>query len=174
MPETNHERLLEQIHNQMISEFSKTLEMFDLSPSDARLFVTLYINKKPMTLDEMSHALGKSKTSMSTGIRSLLDSNLVERVWKKGVRKDLYQANENLYRKFMRTYVDKWLDAADRQKQSLKEIKTQLKQQTKSEEVRNFEYVQSLQKRIEDMIKFHYLIEETFQDMDPNDPSTNS
>ncbi|MRG86927.1 GbsR/MarR family transcriptional regulator [Salinibacillus xinjiangensis] len=164
MHKTNEKELLENVHNQLISEFSQTLEMFDLSPSDAKLFVTLYINKEPMTLDEMSQAMGKSKTSMSTGIRSLLESNLVERVWKKGVRKDLYQASEHLYRKFMSAYIDKWLDAADRQKQSLKEIENVLQEQGHYSDQKNR---QSLRSRIGDMIEFLHLIEATFQDMDP-------
>ncbi|SES99121.1 DNA-binding transcriptional regulator GbsR, MarR family [Salinibacillus kushneri] len=165
MQKANEAIKLDQVHNQVISEFSKTLEMFDLSPSEARLFVTLYINQKPMTLDQMSQALGKSKTSMSTGIRSLLDANLVERVWIKGVRKDLYQANERLYRMFMSAFIYRWLDAANRQEQSLKEIDKML---ADHENISDNDYLKTLRKRINDMIEFLHLIEETFQDMEPN------
>jgi HTH-type transcriptional regulator, osmoprotectant uptake regulator len=164
MAETNSS-LLEKVQTNMVSEFSKTLEMFDLSPSEARLFVTLYINKEPMTLDEMSQALGKSKTSMSTGIRSLLEANLVERVWKKGVRKDLYRAKENLYRKIMSTYIDKWLDAAERQKQSLRDIAHQLKNTSVNEE----NDLEALRERVHDMIEFHRLIEENFKEINPKE-----
>ena len=58
-----------------------------------------------MTLDEMSDALSMSKTSMSTGIRSLLDAKMVERVWRKGVRKDLFKAEENLQRTFVNGFI---------------------------------------------------------------------
>lgn len=73
----------EKFTNKIIIEFAKTIELFGLTPAEARLFVYLYLQEEPQTLDEMGEALGKSKTSMSTSIRSLSDSNLVTRVWKK-------------------------------------------------------------------------------------------
>lgn len=163
----------EETHTKVIHEFSKTLEMFGLTPADARLFVTLYINKSPMTLDEMSEALGKSKTSMSTGIRALADQGLVERVWKKGFRKDLYRANENLYKNFMSSYIQKWQVAADDQEQSLRTIEDDLKNQFQSiSKEKKMKEADHLYKRIEDMRNFHQMIAQAFNDLDPdNNPS---
>ncbi|RKQ31276.1 GbsR/MarR family transcriptional regulator [Oceanobacillus halophilus] len=112
----------EKITQQIMVEFSKTVELFGLNPLEARLFSYLYLSRKALTLDDMSEALGKSKTSMSTNIRSLLDLNLVTRVWKKGVRKDLYEANSSLFKSFMSFYINKWMDAANHQKEALEEI----------------------------------------------------
>ncbi len=42
-----------------------------------------------VTLDQMSEELGMSKPTMSTSIRSLQNIDMVHKVWKKGVRKDL-------------------------------------------------------------------------------------
>ncbi|MFG6116259.1 GbsR/MarR family transcriptional regulator [Halobacillus sp. MO56] len=162
-------QLIEELHTKVIHEFSKTLEMFALSPAEARLFVTLYLHGEPMTLDEMSNALGKSKTAMSNGIKSLVDLNLVERVWKKGVRKDLYQADENLYRKFMTSYIQKWLDAAQRQEHSLKEIESTLEQKVNQlKKPGEIEEIKELYNRLGDMIRFHRLISEKFSDMKPS------
>ncbi|KGX86169.1 GbsR/MarR family transcriptional regulator [Pontibacillus marinus] len=161
----NNDNIISEVQYQAITEFSKTLEMFSLNPSEARLFVTLYIEGKPMTLDEMSEALAKSKTSMSTGVRSLLDMNLVERVWKKGVRKDLYAANEDLFNKFMSSYVYRWLDAAERQKQSLEETRVLL---DKDEFQVQTDQAEDLKDRLDDMIQFHCLISKAFEDIDPN------
>lgn len=159
---------IENINNLIVVEFAKTVEMFDLIPSEARLFAILYLEGEPMTLDQMSEALGKSKTSMSTGIRSLLDLNLVERVWKKGERKDLYRADENLYKKFMTAYINKWLDAANRQKHSLKEIENQLDNEMNLVDPRkNLMEAELLFRRLKEMIAFHQLIEKTFQDIKP-------
>ncbi|WP_181349236.1 GbsR/MarR family transcriptional regulator [Thalassobacillus sp. CUG 92003] len=163
---------LEDVQTSVIHEFSKTLEMFGLTPADARLFVTLYINNDPMTLDEMSVALGKSKTSMSTGIRSLLDQGLVERVWRKGTRKDLYQANENLYKKFMTSYVQKWLEATYNQKECLKEIEEKMNEgelQKMSQPL--LDEANTLYNRIEDMISFHKQISHTFEEIQPANSS---
>ncbi|MCP3026753.1 GbsR/MarR family transcriptional regulator [Halobacillus sp. A5] len=114
---------LEYVHTTIIHEFSKTLELFGFTPADSRLFSSLYLHGKPMTLDELSDSLGKSKTSISTGVRSLTDQGLVERVWKKGIRKDHYQANEQLFNKFMQAFIKRWIDSSTAQAQALKEIK---------------------------------------------------
>src|SRR5699024_11462989 len=95
----------------IILEFGKTIEMFCLTPLEARLFVYLYLQDQPKSLDDMSEALGKSKTSMSTSIRNLSDANLVTLVWRKGVRKDLYVANYQLFKLFMNFCINKWIIA---------------------------------------------------------------
>ncbi|UFU00485.1 transcriptional regulator [Radiobacillus kanasensis] len=146
----------QKVQEQIILEFSKTVEMFDISPSEAKLFSLLYIEGKPMTLDEMADWLGKSKTSVSNGIRSLLDLNLVERVWIKGVRKDLYQADVNLYHKFMSNFIHKWLEAMKRQKKTLLEINDRLTSMKGKQELPN---------RLQDMIDFHQHLEKTFKEI---------
>ncbi|WP_099157334.1 GbsR/MarR family transcriptional regulator [Virgibacillus ndiopensis] len=156
-----NEQQNENITNKIILEFGKTIEMFDLTPLEARLFAFLYLNEKALTLDEMSEALGKSKTSMSTSVRSLVDFNLVTRVWKKGVRKDLYQANFQLFKSFMPTYINKWIDATNHQLGSLEEIKGKLKQD-------NYEDNKELtiiKKRLNKIIDFHLEVEKSFRDM---------
>ncbi|MGP4078028.1 GbsR/MarR family transcriptional regulator [Halobacillus sp. K22] len=159
---------LEDIHTKVITEFSKTLEMFGLTPAEARLFVTIYINSDSMTLDEMSQALGKSKTSMSTGVRSLVDQGLVDRVWKKGVRKDLFQANKSIYKNLMSSYISRWQSAANEQETTLKNVEDQLKKRYRefsSEE--QMEEADHLYQRLEQMIDFHENILKTFHKLDP-------
>ncbi|MCA1012098.1 GbsR/MarR family transcriptional regulator [Halobacillus halophilus] len=159
---------LEDIHTKVITEFSKTLEMFGLTPAEARLFVTIYINPHPMTLDEMSQALGKSKTSMSTGVRSLIDQGLVNRVWKKGVRKDLFQANKSIYKIFMSSYINKWQTATNEQETNLKKVENQLKNRYREfSSEKQMEEADLLYQRLEQMIGFHENILKTFHKLDP-------
>lgn len=153
----------EMVLNKIISEFAKTIEMFDLSPAGARLFAFLYLKEQPMTLDEMSEALGKSKTSMSTSVRNLLDLNLVTRVWRKGVRKDLYQANTHLFKSFMNASIAKWIDATSHQRESLEEMFDKVQLQ-RIDEKHNKELV-TLENRLKQIIEFHQQIEKAFQNM---------
>ncbi|WP_138419779.1 GbsR/MarR family transcriptional regulator [Aquibacillus sediminis] len=163
------ENHLEEINNLIVTEFSKTAEMFGLSPSEARLFAILYLEGSAMTLDQMSEALGKSKTSISTGIRSLLELNLVERVWKKGVRKDLYMADENLYKKFMNSYIHKWLNATTRQEHSLLEIQDKLNKESKFfKDDAKIDEASELYDKLKVMIAFHQLIEKSFKEIHAN------
>ncbi|WP_077623134.1 GbsR/MarR family transcriptional regulator [Sediminibacillus massiliensis] len=162
------EHTLEDINELIVNEFARTIELFGLIPSEARLFAILYLEGTPMTLDEMSSALGKSKTSVSTAIRNLLDLGLVERVWKKGERKDLYSADESLYKKFMTAYIQKWIDATSRQKQSLEHINQFLYEETdKSVTDGNQVSIEELHLRVKEMIAFHTRLVEAFQKIKP-------
>lgn len=146
----------EEVTDKIMLEFAKTIEMFGLTPLEARLFVHLYFRVKPMTLDEMGEALGKSKTSMSTSVRNLSDLNLVTRVWKKGVRKDLYEANSNLFKTFMDTYIHKWIDAVDHQKESLEKI------------AQNHEQDTEIHQQLTKIIDFHKDVEASFRTIKTN------
>ncbi|GEM_PF-1875461 len=155
----NNETLIDDL----ISAFSKTIEMFGLSTLESRLFAYLYLTNKPQTLDEMSEALGKSKTAMSTSIRSLSNLNLVSQVWKKGVRKDLYVANSQLLKVFVNFYIHKWVDKTARQKEILEELKERTNENwivTKDEEER----VQLLN-RLDEIIEFHSNVETAFNEL---------
>ncbi|MEC5423697.1 MarR family transcriptional regulator [Virgibacillus sp. C22-A2] len=152
----------EEVTNKIMVEFSKTIEMFDLTPLEARLFAFLYLSEKPLTLDDMSDAMGKSKTSMSTGVRSLLELNLVTRVWKKGERKDLFQANTQLFKTFMNTYINKWIDATKHQNHSLVEINKLLVEQKRSDFTDD---LASVDNRLNDIIDFHTQVEALFREM---------
>ncbi|HLR52367.1 MAG TPA: transcriptional regulator [Candidatus Avamphibacillus sp.] len=143
----------------VIIEFAKTLEMFDLSQLDARLFVYLYLADEPLTLDEMSAALGKSKTSMSTSARNLSDANLISRVWKKGVRKDLYEANSNLFRLFMNSHINQWIAVTKHQKEIIKDIEESLKQMDIPNDKGTFH------QKVQQIIHFHAELEDFFQEI---------
>lgn len=153
----------ENLTNKIMLEFSKTIEMFGLTTLEARLFAYLYLSKQPLTLDDMSEALGKSKTSMSTSIRSLSELNLVTRVWKKGIRKDLHQANTQLFKTFMNAYINKWIEAAIRQKTSLEDINNLMEQKKSSGE--SDEELINMEQQLKDMIEFHKHVEALFREM---------
>ncbi|WP_068675723.1 GbsR/MarR family transcriptional regulator [Oceanobacillus sp. Castelsardo] len=148
---------------QIMTEFSKTVQLFGLNPLEARLFSYLYLSGKALTLDEMSEGLGKSKTSMSTNIRSLLDMNLVQRVWRKGVRKDLYKANSPLFKTFMNFYIKEWVNAAKSQKESLEEIHKIMEDEQYKEPSTDMENISN---RLKEIIAFHSKIESLYKKVD--------
>ncbi|HLR81434.1 MAG TPA: MarR family transcriptional regulator [Bacillota bacterium] len=150
---------IENMTYQVISEFAKTIERFGLSPLDARLFAYLYTEKEPKTLDDMGDALGKSKTSMSTSIRNLSQQNLVKRVWKKGCRKNLYEADTNLFNLFIISQINQWLDFTKQQKRTLVHLKSQCNEQTINDEEK------LIQQQLDQIIAFHTQIETFIQDI---------
>ncbi|MDY0396018.1 GbsR/MarR family transcriptional regulator [Virgibacillus halophilus] len=155
-------RDMENATKKIIVEFAKTIELFDLNPLEARLFAYMYLTGKTMTLDEMSEALGKSKTSMSTSIRALADLNLVSRVWVKGVRKDVYEANAQLFNLFISSYTNKWIDALVHQQTVLKQIKDDY---SKIETPVNLHSYANFSERLDYIIEFHQHVADFFKEM---------
>ncbi|WP_085992801.1 GbsR/MarR family transcriptional regulator [Oceanobacillus senegalensis] len=99
-------------HEETIEKFiqviAKNMNLYGITPSIGRLYGVLYFNDQPMTLDDMRDALSMSKTSMSTGVRALADMKMVESTFRKGVRKDLYQSEEDWYKSFTSLFGIRW------------------------------------------------------------------
>jgi DNA-binding transcriptional regulator GbsR (MarR family) len=100
--------ILERSRTRVIDAVAQNMNLYGVTPSIGRLYGLLFFSDKPLTLDEMKEELGMSKTSMSTSVRSLLDINMVEKVWVKGVRKDLYTVEEDWYQSFFDFFTIKW------------------------------------------------------------------
>lgn len=121
---------LDQAKERVIDTIAQNMNLYGVTDSVGRLFGLLFLHNGPMTLDEMKDQLGMSKTSMSTSVRNLMDLKMVDKVWKKGVRKDLYQAEEDWYQTFIDFFTIKWragvsMNVSAIQK-SMEELKTLL------------------------------------------------
>ena len=66
-----------------------------------QIFAYLYLSPEARTLDDLTEALGISKGSASMSVRQLEQWGAVKKSWKKGDRKDYYEATED-WGKFMR------------------------------------------------------------------------
>lgn len=98
----------EEIIDKFVQVIAKNMNLYGIQPSVGRLYGALYFNDGPMTLDDMRDALEMSKTSMSTGVRALAEMRMVEPAFKKGVRKDLYQSQEDWYKSFTSLFGNRW------------------------------------------------------------------
>jgi DNA-binding transcriptional regulator GbsR (MarR family) len=87
------------------------MNLYGVIPSIGRLYGMMYFHNEPLTLDEMKEELGMSKTSISTSVRTLLDLKMVDKVWKKGSRKDLYAIEGDWYQNFVDLFSIKWRNA---------------------------------------------------------------
>ncbi len=92
----------------VIDSVAQNMDLYGVTESIGRLYGMLLFQQNPMTLDEMKEELGMSKTSMSTSVRTLLELKMVDKVWRKGVRKDLYKAEEDWYQSFIDFFTIKW------------------------------------------------------------------
>lgn len=112
--------------DQFIYRIAQNMTLYGITPSVGRLYGTLYFSDEPLTLDEMGKELSMSKTSMSTGVRALLTMNMVEPVFRRGVRKDLYRTEANWYESFTALFSQRWKKAVEMNLESASESIQQL------------------------------------------------
>ena len=132
----------------VIDSVAQNMDLYGVTESIGRLYGMLLFQQNPMTLDEMKEELGMSKTSMSTSVRTLLELKMVDKVWRKGVRKDLYSAEEDWYQTFIDFFTIKWRLAII--EKSMNEIKALLNKDGVSEDV--------IKDGEKDLEKLHYAL----------------
>lgn len=106
--QNNYLEMLEEAEGIVIDAIADTMDLYGVTPSIGRLYGVLYFSEEAMTLDQMGNSLGMSKPSMSTGIHSLVDIEMVQKVWRKGERKDLYKAEKDFFVSFISFFCKKW------------------------------------------------------------------
>ncbi|GAB6179266.1 GbsR/MarR family transcriptional regulator [Desulfotomaculum defluvii] len=123
----HYEQIINRAQDRVIDALARNIDLYGITMSIGHLYGTLLFQDKPMTLDEMGEALGMSKTSMSTGVRTLLDLNMVNKVWMKGTRKDHYEIEQDWYQNFIDYFSIKWRKGIDDNIQSLRKSLQELK-----------------------------------------------
>lgn len=77
---------------EMVEAGGRTAESFGLSRLFGQIYMLLYLNANPLSLDQLAEQLVVSKASVSIASRQLLKWAAVKKVWVRGDRKDYYEA----------------------------------------------------------------------------------
>ncbi|WP_174615066.1 GbsR/MarR family transcriptional regulator [Virgibacillus ihumii] len=107
----NKEGKLDEIKDQFIEKIADNMHSFGVATSVGRVLGIIYMHGAPMTLDELSAETGMSKTRMSQVVREMMELNIAEKVFKKGVRKDLYQVEQDYFQTFISLFTSNWQKA---------------------------------------------------------------
>ncbi|MNC09681.1 HTH-type transcriptional repressor OpcR [compost metagenome] len=110
----------------IIESIGKNMDLYGINLSIGHLYGLMFFQDKPMTLDEMTEAMKMSKTSMSTGVRTLVDLKMVNKVWEKGARKDLYEVELDWFQTFADFFSLKWRKALEINMQALRKSRAEL------------------------------------------------
>ncbi|SHG62063.1 GbsR/MarR family transcriptional regulator [Ornithinibacillus halophilus] len=124
---------LQQARARVIEAISQNMNLYGVTPSIGRLYCLLFFSDKPLTLDEMKEELGMSKASMSLAVRSLLDLNMVEKAWRKGVRKDLYVVKDDSFQRFFDLFMKKWRPAVSMNTKAIEKTIAELEELDENE-----------------------------------------
>ncbi len=130
--------LINKTRQRVIESIGKNMDLYGITLSIGHLYGNMYFNRFPVTLDEMSQTMGLSKTSISTGMRTLTDLKMINKVWGKGSRKDLYEVDSDWHQNFTDYFSIKWRKAVEMNssvlKKSLAEIVLMKEQYADDEE----------------------------------------
>lgn len=96
---------IEQSRDMMISAIAQSMVIYGVTQSVGRIYGVLYFATEPLTLDEIKDQVAMSKASVSNGLRELLETEMVTKVWKKGERKDHYIAEKDFLRNFITFFI---------------------------------------------------------------------
>ena len=121
--------------DRIIDHNSDSQTLLGMHPTVRRLLSVMYYYEKPMTLDDMTELLGMSKASMSNSVRELDEIGLVEKVWKKGERKDLYKVEEDNYESFFKFFSYHWRKILNPKTISLKKSMDELNELMVSDDI---------------------------------------
>ena len=83
---------LTRAQDRFINYIASVCDDFGLNRFVAQLYGILYMNDKPLSLDDLAGRLGASKGNVSINIRELEKWGAVRKIWVKGSRKDFYEA----------------------------------------------------------------------------------
>ncbi|SES62725.1 DNA-binding transcriptional regulator GbsR, MarR family [Oceanobacillus limi] len=102
---SNEMESIEQSRDMMISAIAQSMVIYGVTQSVGRIYGVLYFATEPLTLDEIKDQVAMSKASVSNGLRELLETEMVTKVWKKGERKDHYIAEKDFLRNFITFFI---------------------------------------------------------------------
>ncbi|MBS4212886.1 GbsR/MarR family transcriptional regulator [Neobacillus rhizophilus] len=115
------------IQEQFVEKIADNMQTFGVSATVGRVLGIIYMNRRPMTLDELSEETGMSKTRMSQVVREMVDLNIADKVFEKGVRKDLYNVEQDYYQTFVSLFTSNWRKAIQKNKMFEKKMSAELK-----------------------------------------------
>lgn len=102
---------LETINYHFVEKIADNMETFGVSKTIGIVLGTIYMNRKPMTLDELAEETGLSKMRMSQVVREMNELNIAKRVFIKGSRKDHIQVEDDYYQTFISLFTSNWRKA---------------------------------------------------------------
>jgi DNA-binding transcriptional regulator GbsR (MarR family) len=80
------------LEDNLVAAYARVCQIYGIPPSVGRLVAVLYLSPKPMSLAELSDAVGAAKSTTSVSLRRLERYRFVRRLPRGSDRKDYYEA----------------------------------------------------------------------------------
>jgi DNA-binding transcriptional regulator GbsR (MarR family) len=97
----------EKIKRELIQRFGDAYKAFGLSKLMGHIIALLLFSSEPLSLDEITKGLGRSKGPVSQIVRRLRDKHLIRKVWMPGNnRKDFYEVEPEIFEHAFRNNLE--------------------------------------------------------------------
>lgn len=139
----------ERIKKELIQRFGDAYKAFGLSKLMGHIIALLLFSPEPLSLDEITKQLGRSKGPISQIVRRLRDKHLIRKVWMHGNnRKDFYEVEPEIFEHAFRNNLELIKNNTRIAKQLKEKVKTAKK-----------DSLHSVDLRMEEMERFYLLME---------------
>lgn len=144
----------EKIKKELIQRFGDAYKAFGLNKLMGHIIALLLFSPNPLSLDEITKQLGRSKGPISQIVRRLRDKRLIRKVWMpENNRKDYYEIEPEVFEHAFRNNLELI--------KNNKRIATQLKEKIKSA---NKTSLETINIRMKEMELFYSLMEDHFNE----------
>lgn len=150
-------KVIEKSRQRVMDSIGTNMDLYGVTMSIGHLYGNMYFHNGPVTLDEMGQEMGMSKTSMSTGMRALVDLKMINKVWGKGSRKDLYEVERDWHQNFVDYFSIKWRKSMEMNINSLQKSLIELKklQEQNSDNKQLLTYVEMDIERMNHAVQYY-------------------
>lgn len=90
-------RLLREAQDRFIASWGRMGSAWGISRTMAEVHALLYVTGEPMCTDDIMERLAISRGNVSMSVRALLDWGVIQRVHKRGDRKDYFHAEQDVW-----------------------------------------------------------------------------
>lgn len=142
----------EKIKKELIQRFGDAYKAFGLNKLMGHIIALLLFSSEPLSLDEITKQLGRSKGPISQIVRRLRDKRLIRKAWMpENNRKDYYEIEPEVFEHAFRNNLELI--------KNNKRIATQLKEKIKST---NKSSLETINTRMKEMELFYTMMEEHY------------
>lgn len=89
---------LQAVNDSMLEGLGKLAEYFGFNQVMGQIYGALILSAEPLSLDDLSLVLEKSKANVSVSIRTLEHLGVVREVWVRGDRRKFYEAESDFWK----------------------------------------------------------------------------
>lgn len=143
----------EKIKKELIQRFGDAYKAFGLSKLMGHIIALLIFSSDPLSLDEITKQLGRSKGPISQIVRRLRDKHLIRKVWMpSNNRKDFYEVEPEIFEHAFRNNLELIKNNTRIAKQLKEKVKTAKK-----------DSLFPINQRMQEMEKFYLLMETYYE-----------